>query len=59
MDYETCGYCGGAGRVCCPRFDGYDFRREVYDDPDTQECPHCEGRGECENGHDLPARDYE
>ncbi len=47
---QTCGYCGGSGRVQGKASDAYGPRPDY---PETVRCEYCGGSGQCEDGNRL------
>jgi hypothetical protein len=47
---QTCGFCGGSGRMPGPKHDTYGWRPDY---PDMVTCEYCGGSGACEDGGKL------
>ncbi len=50
-NYETCGFCGGAGFVYGSMYDSYGYQR--FHEPPQLVCEYCGGCGQCEYGSIL------
>lgn len=52
VEMQTCGFCGGSGKIETNPYDNYGYDRGP-DYPTHRPCEYCDGAGECEKGDTL------